>query len=111
MSGFEKFKEELSSKVKFYSFLIGKKFTDKDYEHVLKVWNTYEVKTIKDYLDLYLKCDILLLADVFEKIKNKGLKNYGLWSSHYFSAPGLSWDSMLNKTEVEAELISDVGMY
>ena len=25
------------------------------------------MNTIKDYLDLYLKCDVLLLADVFEK--------------------------------------------
>ena len=32
---------------------MGKKFTDKEYEHVLKVWNTFEMKTIKDYLDLY----------------------------------------------------------
>ena len=81
-----------------------KKFTDKDYEHVLKAWNTYEMKTIKDYLELYLSCDVLLLADVFE-IKNKSLRNYGFCSSHYFSVSGLSWDSMLNKTEVEFKLI------
>ena len=36
------------------------------------------------YHDLYLKCDVLLLADVFEKFD---LKNYGLCPSHYFSAP------------------------
>ena len=37
MSGFEKFKEELSSKEKFYSLLMGKKISNKEYEHVLKV--------------------------------------------------------------------------
>ena len=33
---------------------------------------------IKDYHDLYLICDVLFLTDVFEKCKNKSLKNYGL---------------------------------
>ena len=34
------------------------------------------MKTLKDYHDLYLKCNILFLADVFEKFRNYGLKNY-----------------------------------
>ena len=50
------------------------------------------MKTLKDYQDLYLKCDILLLADVFEKFRNKSLKSSELSPSHYLSAPGLSWD-------------------
>ena len=45
---------------------------------------------MKDYHDLYLKCDVLLLAHVFEKFRNNGLKNYGLCSSYYLSASGLS---------------------
>ena len=32
---------------------------------------------MKDYHDLYLKYDVLLLVDVFEKFRNYGLKNYG----------------------------------
>ena len=43
----------------------------------LKVYNKFEMKTIKDYHDLYLKCDPLLLADVFEKFRNNNLKSYG----------------------------------
>ena len=39
------------------------------------------MKTIKDYHDLYLKCDILLLADAFETFRNNSLKNYGLCQS------------------------------
>ena len=67
MSDFEKFKEQLPSKEKFYSSLTGKKNSDKEYEQVLKVWNKFGMTAMKDYYDLYLKCDILLLADVFEK--------------------------------------------
>ena len=66
MSDFEKFKKELLSKEKFYSSLTGRKPTEK-YEHDLSVWNKFEMKTMKDYHDLYLKCDVPLLADVFEK--------------------------------------------
>ena len=62
---------------------------------------------IKDYYDLYLNCDVLLLADVFEKCRNNGLKNYVLCPSHYLSTPALSWDAMLNMTKVELDLIPD----
>ena len=54
MSDSEKFKEQLPSTKKFYSSLKGKKTSDKEYEHVLKVWNKFEVKTMKDYHDLTL---------------------------------------------------------
>ena len=84
MNGFEKFKEELPSKEKFYSFLTGKKINDNDYEHVLKVQNTFEMKTMKDYHDLYLKRDVLLLPDVFEKFRESSLKKQGLYPSQYF---------------------------
>ena len=38
-------------------------------EHVLKVWNKFEMKAMKDYHGLYLECDVLLLADVFKKLE------------------------------------------
>ena len=50
---------------------------------------------MKGYHDLYLRRDVLLLADVFEKFRDNSLKNYGLCPSHYLSAPGLSWDAVL----------------
>ena len=82
MNDFEKFKEELPSKGKFYSSLTNRKITDKEYENVLNEWNKFEIKTVKDFHDLYLKCNVLLLADVFEKFRNNSLKNYGLCPSH-----------------------------
>ena len=69
MSDFEKFKEELSSKEKFFSSLTNRKISDKKYEHVLNVSKKIEMKKMKDYHDLYLKCDVSLLAHVFEKLE------------------------------------------
>ena len=69
------------------------------------------MKTIQDYRKLYLKCDILVLADVIEKFRNNSLKNYGLYPGHYLSAPGLSWEAMLKVTKIKLELIPDPNMY
>ena len=68
------------------------------------------MKTMKDYHYLYLGCNVLLLADVFEKFKNKSLKNYDLCPSDYLSASALSSDAILNMTKVELELIPDPDM-
>ena len=65
MIDFEKFKKELPSKEKFYSSLTNRKISDKEYEHVFNVWKKCEMKTMKDYHDLYLKRDVLSLAKVF----------------------------------------------
>ena len=64
-----------------------------------------------EYHNLYLKCGVLLLTDGFEKYRNNSLKNYGLFWSHYLSAPALSCVVMLNMTKVELDLIPDPDMY
>ena len=56
----EKFTEELPSNENFYSSLTHRKITDKEYEHVFNVWEKIEMKTMKDYHKLYLKCYVLL---------------------------------------------------
>ena len=63
---------------KFYSSLTGRKINDKKCEHSLNVWNKFEMKTMKDYNNLHLKCDVLLLADMLEIFRNNSLKKYGL---------------------------------
>ena len=53
------------------------------------VRNIFKMKTMKDYHDLYLKYDVLFLANVLEKFRSNSLNNYGLCLSHYLSAPAL----------------------
>ena len=69
------------------------------------------MKTMAYYNDLYLKSDVLLLADLFEKFKNNSLKNYGLCPGHYMRAPCLSWDAVLKTIKVKLELVPDLNMY
>ena len=54
-----------------------------------------------DYHDYYLKKDVLLLADVFEKFIDTYSKLYKVDPCQYFSSPGLSWDAMLKMTDVK----------
>ena len=60
---------------------------------------------MKDYNDLYLTCNVLLLVGVFEKFRNNNLKNYGLCPGHHLSAAGLIWIAMIKITKIEFELI------
>ena len=59
---------------------------------------------------MYLKTDVLLLCDVFEKFISVCLKDYGLNPCHYFSSPGLNWDAVLKCTDIKLEKISDIDM-
>ena len=69
------------------------------------------MNTLGDYHDLYLKTDVLLIADVFEKFINTCLDYYRLDLCHYFSSPGLSWDAMLKMTGIKSELMSDIDIH
>ena len=68
------------------------------------------MKNMGDYHDHYLKKDVLLLPDVFEKFIDTWLKFYGLESCHYFSSPGLSWDVLLKMNGMKLDKILDIGM-
>ena len=99
--------KELPGKEKFYSTLTGKTITDPEYSHAQKVWETYNCNTLLDYHNLYLKTDVLLLADSFEKYRNFFLEHHQVDPCYCFSAPGLTWECGLKYTNVELELLTD----
>ena len=112
MDSFQKFEEtELPSQEQFYSLLNNESISNEDYQHAQNVWKTFNMKSMGDYHDVYLKADVLLLADVFENFRKTCLEYYKLDPAHYFTSPGLSWDAMLKMTNIKLNLISDVDMY
>ena len=104
------YETQLPPKEEFYSKLNDEDISDEDYQHAIKVWNTFGCKTIKDYHDLYLKSDVLILADVFEKFRSTCIKHYKLDPAHYYTSPGLAWDACLKITGQNLELLSDYDM-
>ena len=112
MDSFNKFNDtQLPNKKDFYSILNNEHITHEQYNHAQNVWNTFDLKTMGDYHDLYLKSDILLLADVFENFRKTCLQYYKLDPCHYFTSPGLSWDAMLKMTNIKLELMTDIDMF
>ena len=96
MDGFEKFPEDkLPDRCKFLNSLKDECINEKDYQNANNIWNVFKMNSMGDYHDLYLKTDVLLLTDLFEKFINTCFNYYRLDPYHYFSSPGLSWDAML----------------
>ena len=74
----EKSKEKFTNKEKIYSSLTSKKIMKNNNDHVLKVWNTFHIKMIKYYSEFFLKCNVLLMADLLKKFKNDSLKIFSV---------------------------------
>ena len=118
MNSFKRLNEDkLCARKYFYGSTKDKKISEDGHVSIVefmvceKNWDRFKMKNMGDYHDHYLKKDVLLLADVFEKFIDTCLKYYELDPCHYFNAPGLSWDAMLKMTGVKLEKISDIDQY
>ena len=111
VSSLEKLSEtNLPPPEKFYSYLNDEEISDDDYNHALNVWNTFKCRSIRDYHNLYLKTDVILLADVFENFRLTCLHHYKLDPAHYYTSPGLAWDACLKTTGQHLQLLHDYDM-
>ena len=90
----EKFDETpLPNKEDFYSNLNMEDINDIDYRHANNVFKRFELENLKEYHDLYVKSDTLLLADVFENFRDMCIKEYELDPVHFLSLAGLAWQA------------------
>ena len=102
MDGWEKFNETtLPEKREFHCNLNLEDITDEDYMHAKRICKDFEIKKIGEYHDLYLKSDVLLLADVFENFRKMCLEIYELDPTKFILAPRLAWQAALKKTQVK----------
>ena len=84
--------------------------SEKDVAEAFKIYTLFGCRNLGDYHDVYLRTDVLILADVFEKFRQVCMEVYKLDPVHFFSAPNLSWDAMLITTRVDLGLFSDIDM-
>ena len=98
----------LPPKEVFYSNVKKAHISDEDYMHACNVFSTLGLAELGDYNDVYLKTDVLLLCDIFENFRNVSQRDYNLDPCHFYSAPGLSWASMLRMTKVNLQLITEI---
>ncbi|XP_075163030.1 uncharacterized protein LOC142235654 [Haematobia irritans] len=97
----------------FFNTLCDTPCSEDDYTHAQNVWSTMGCETLKDYMELYLITDVLLLTDVFENFRKLCMDIYKLDPCHYFTAPGLSWEAMLKciANKVDLHLLLDEEMH
>ena len=111
MDSWDKFEETSLPPAKhFYSSLNMSGISDADYEHACSVWQEFKIRNIGEYHDLYLRNDVVLLANVFESFRRVCLENYGLDPCHFYTAPRLAWKACLKKTDIRLELLLDPDM-
>ncbi|XP_046585666.1 uncharacterized protein LOC124292570 [Haliotis rubra] len=99
---------QLPKQADFFSKLTGNSLTDGDYAHAQNVWSFFELQNMGEYHDLYVKTDVLLLADIFERFRAMALQYYHLDPAHYYTLPGMGWDAMLKMGKVELERLTDI---
>ena len=112
LDSFAKFEEPLPDfSDSWKNSLTGKvDITLQDYQHALDIYRKFGCKNLGHCHDVHLKTDVLLLADIFEKFRSVCLNVYQLDPAHFYSAPKLSWESMLISTRVKLGLLEDVDM-
>ena len=112
MNSFDKFKEkELPNKNAFYSQLTETNIENEEYERAKRIWAHFGIKNLGEHHDLYLRTDVLLLTDVYEKFRDLCLEYYGLDPAHYFTLPNFAWDAMPLKTDVKIDPLTEQDMY
>ena len=94
----------------FYSNLNMSLISEDDYQHAQKVWEEFGIRNLGDYHDLYLRTDVVLLANVYEAFRDTCLEHYKLDPEHFYTSPGLAWKACLKHTGIKLELLTDPDM-
>ena len=84
--------------------------SEDDYEHAQRVWKEFRIRNLGEYHDLYLRTDVILLANVFEAFRDTCLEHYSLDPAHFYTSPGLAWKACLKRTGIRLELLTDPDM-
>ena len=105
------FNENLPSIENFYSSLKLDNITKEDYNKTLEIYKKLKCKNVKKYLDIYLKLDICLQADIFNVFRNTIWDKFEIDCSKYITSCSLSLDLMLKYTGVKTELIRNFSIF
>ncbi|KAE9542465.1 hypothetical protein AGLY_003326 [Aphis glycines] len=107
----DSWKTRLPSKSAFYNSLKDEKINNNNYSHAKKIWKVFNIKTLGDYSDLYLKTDVAILTDVFENFTDLCLSTLSLDPAHYMTTPGFAFNCMLKYTMVKLKRLTDYNMF
>ena len=94
----------------FYSNLNMSSISEDDYQHAQRVWEEFGTHSLGDYHDLYLRIDVVLLANVYKAFRDICLRHYKVDPVHFYTFSGLAWKACLKHTGIKLELLTDPDM-
>ena len=103
--------KELPPIDKFFSSLKLQNISQKEYDKTLEIYKNLKCKNVKDYLEIYMKLDICLQADIFNTFRNTIWDKFEIDCSKYITSTSLSLDLMLKYTKTKIELFKDITMF
>jgi len=95
----------------FYSILKMEGITADEYKKAQEMWSTYKCKNMQDFHNVYVKLDVVLLADCMENFRRVGMQEYGIDPAHCWTLAGYTWQCCLKMTDLELQLITDPNIY
>ena len=111
VSSWDRFEEtQLPPIEAFYSKLNMSSISSNDYQHAQRVWREFRIHNLGNYHDLYLRTDVVLLANVCEAFRETCLEHYKLDPVHFCTSPRLAWKACLKRTGVRLKLLTDLDM-
>ena len=76
----------------------GEMMPQDEYDHMVKLWKTFDIKTWGKYYELYNVLDVTLMADAFDHIRVTTLNAFGVDPMHYITAPHTTYSLFLKVT-------------
>ena len=95
----------------FYDHLSKKELNEVDYLRAQMIWDCFGCENMQDYLELYLKLDVMLLAAVVESYRNSTYDHFHLDPLNYLTGPSLCFDAMLKITGIQLDTLPTIDMY
>lgn len=101
----------LPARTEFHNSLTNTSITEAQYELAQNMWVQFGCNTIRDYLEVYLVLDTMLLTGLVEAYRSTTHAHFKLDPTHYVSSASLSMDAMLRVTRVKLETLPTTDMY
>ena len=95
----------------FFSKLKNKYPDDEEIQRTKEIIEIFNIKNGKELTELYLKSDVILLADVFEKFIKVSVNVFDINPLYCVSLPGYTWQCGLKYTGINLQTLQDKDMF
>nr|QTE04041.1 MAG: PolB [Phylloscopus inornatus densovirus] len=80
-------------------------------EEAHKIWEKYKMTSFKEYHNMYMKMDVLQLADVFEEFRRNSVEKFDYDPVYFQGAPSYTWYLCISDNHEKFGIITDKDVY